>query len=59
MVTSSARTPPSAIASTAARSFAGSLSRMTATTPSASICAVTAARLEFVTVVIVPSTPRR
>ena len=45
IVTSSARTPPSAIASTTARSFAASFSRMTATTPSASICAVTSQRL--------------
>src|SRR5258708_988556 len=54
IVSSSARTPPSAIASTTARSFAGSFRRMTATTPSISTCAVTAARLEFVTVVIGP-----
>ena len=43
IVTSSARTPPSASASTTARSFAGSFNRITATTPNCSIrCAIDA-----------------
>jgi hypothetical protein len=47
IVTSSARTPPSTSASTTARSFAGSLIRITATTPSCWTCSTTAARLVF------------
>src|SRR6185503_19518176 len=56
IVTSIARTPPRAIASTTSRSFAGSLKRITATTPSASMRAVTAARCAGVTAGMMPST---
>ena len=44
IVTSSARTPPSASASTTARSFSGSRIRMTATTPHASIACTVCTR---------------
>ncbi len=44
IVTSSARMPPSEMASTTACSFAGSLIRMTATIPARSMAAVAAWR---------------
>src|SRR4029079_5162480 len=58
IVTSIARTPPSAIASTTARSLPACVIRMTATTPSAWIFWTTACRASSLTDVTLKSFPR-